>query len=37
MDPSKLNGIREWLIPKSVKQVCSWLVFEGPVTRLEKD
>jgi hypothetical protein len=27
MDPGKLNGIREWPIPKSVKQVCSWLGF----------
>ena len=27
MDPGKLNGIREWPIPKSVKQVHSWLGF----------
>jgi len=27
MDPGKLNGIRDWPIPKSVKQVCSWLGF----------
>jgi hypothetical protein len=27
MDPGKLNGIREWPTPKSVKQVCSWLGF----------
>ena len=27
MDPGKLNGIREWPVPKSVKQVCSWLGF----------
>ena len=27
MDPTKLNGIHDWLIPKSVKQVCSFLGF----------
>ena len=27
MDPGKLNGIREWPVPKNVKQVCSWLGF----------
>ena len=27
MDPSKLNGIRQWPVPKNVKQVHSWLGF----------
>ena len=27
MDPGKLNGIREWPVPKTVKQVHSWLGF----------
>ena len=27
MDPSKLKGIRDWPIPKTVKQVRSWLGF----------
>ena len=27
MDPTKLNGICDWPIPKSVKQVCSFLGF----------
>jgi len=27
MDPGKLNGIRDWPIPKTVKQVRSWLGF----------
>ena len=27
MDPGKLNGIREWPVPKNVKQVRSWLGF----------
>ena len=27
MDPTKLNGIRNWPIPKSIKQVCSFLGF----------
>jgi hypothetical protein len=36
MDPSKLNGIREWPIPKSVKQVCSWLGFSNFYQRFIK-
>ena len=27
MDPGKLNGIQDWPIPKTVKQVRSWLGF----------
>ena len=27
MDPTKLNGICDWPIPKNVKQVCSFLGF----------
>ena len=27
MDPTKLNGIHDWPIPKSIKQVCSFLGF----------
>ena len=27
MDPGKLNGIRQWPVPKNVKQVRSWLGF----------
>ena len=27
MDPGKLKGIREWPVPKNVKQVRSWLGF----------
>ena len=27
MDPTKLNGIHDWPIPKNVKQVCSFLRF----------
>ena len=29
MDPGKLNGIREWPVPKNVKQVHSWLGFRN--------
>ena len=29
MDPTKLNGIRDWPIPKNVKQVCSFLGFRN--------
>ena len=27
MDPTKLNGIHDWPIPKNIKQVCSFLGF----------
>ena len=29
MDPTKLNGIHDWPIPKSIKQVCSFLGFRN--------